>query len=404
MQKKLLTTGNMYKRSDGRWVGVVWYMDESGERKRKSFCGTTKQKVGKKITAYIESFNESIAVTDETKKKLRESMRSWLEVFKFPSVERTTYDRCECTAKNQIYPKLGDRYVGDITAADVKNLLTDEMNDGYAYTTVKKVYTILGEYFKVLYQQEQIPRNPMTNVEMIKRSNFMAGQGKENLPVNETVTVFTDDELERFKTEAFRTNQNGSRKYQQSAAYILMLNTGIRTGEALGLMNSDIDLDNRVMHVRRGVKEIYNREGTKATSGRSVNVGKLKSMSSKRDVPLNNTAIEMIKDLRKESYYGEDSPLIPDENGNYTRPVNFRKRYYRILKAAKIEKKGLHSFRHTFATRLVNGIKQADGTIRSLTPRQVADILGHSTSQITELYYVKKDTKRLSGLTNEFEL
>lgn len=165
----------------------------------------------------------------------------------------------------------------------------------------------------------------------------MSGQGKENLPVNETVTIFTEDELERFKIEAFRAGQNGRRKYQQSAAYILMLNTGIRTGEALGLINSDIDLDNRVMHVRRGVKEIYNREGTKATSGRSVNVGKL-------------------------------------------------------------------SLRHTFATRLVNGIKQADGTIRSLTPRQVADILGHSTSQITELYYVRKDTKRLSGLTNEFEL
>ena len=45
MQKKLLTTGNMYKRSDGRWVGVVWYMDEDGERKRKSFSGTTKQKL-----------------------------------------------------------------------------------------------------------------------------------------------------------------------------------------------------------------------------------------------------------------------------------------------------------------------------------------------------------------------
>ena len=31
-----------------------------------------------------------------------------------------------------------------------------------------------------------------------------------------------------------------------------MLNTGIRTEEALGLINSDIDLENRVMHVRRG--------------------------------------------------------------------------------------------------------------------------------------------------------
>ena len=78
--------------------------------------------------------------------------------------------------------------------------------------------------------------------------------------------------------------------------------------------------------------------------------------------------------------------------------------FTRILKAAKIEKKGLHSFRHTFATRLVNGIKQADGTIRSLTPRQVADILEHKTSQITELYYVKKNTKRLSCLMNEIEL
>ena len=36
---------------------VVWYKDEQGERKRKSFSGTTKQEVGKKITAYIESFN-----------------------------------------------------------------------------------------------------------------------------------------------------------------------------------------------------------------------------------------------------------------------------------------------------------------------------------------------------------
>ena len=89
---------------------------------------------------------------------------------------------------------------------------------------------------------------------------------------------------------------------------------------------------------------------------------------------------------------------MPDEHGNYTRPVNFRKRYYRILAAAVIEKKGLHSLRHTFASSLVNGIKQEDGTIKSLTPRQVADLLGHSTSQITELYYVKKDTSRLHGI------
>lgn len=244
----------------------------------------------------------------------------------------------------------------------------------------------------------------MQSTPMIKKNNFMASQGKENLPTNETVTVFTLEEIERFKNEALSVFSNGKRKYQQAGAYILMLNTGIRAGEALGLLNSDIDIENRVMHLNRGVKEISKRDSVTAEKGREIKVGKLKSATSKRDVPLNDTAIEMILDLRKEFYFGENAPLIPDENGNFTKPVNFRKRFYRVLKASGIEIKGLHSLRHTFATNLVNGIKQPDGTIKSLTPRQVADLLGHSTSEITERYYVKKDTAYLSGITDGFNL
>lgn len=158
------------------------------------------------------------------------------------------------------------------------------------------------------------------------------------------------------------------------------------------------------MHLNKGVKKISKRDGITAEKGREVKVGKMKSAASKRDIPLNDTAIEMIFDLRKEFYFGENSPLIPDENGNFTRPVNFRKRYYRILKAAEIETKGLHSLRHTFATNLVNGQEQPDGTIKSLTLRQVADLLGHTTSEITETYYVKRDMTKLNGITNGFEL
>lgn len=174
-----------------------------------------------------------------------------------------------------------------------------------------------------------------------------------------------------------------------------MLNTGLRTDELLGLLNSDINLEGRYLEVRQGVKETAKRNGVEAEPGREVKNGA---------VPLNDTAIEMIEDLHRESYFGPDTPLVADENGEFTRPVNFRKRYYRILKTAGIELKGLHSLRHTFATNLVNGVNQEDGTLKSLTPRQVADLLGHSTSQITELYYVKKDTARLNGITDGFNL
>ncbi|MGN1433675.1 MAG: hypothetical protein ACI4XI_08235 [Ruminococcus sp.] len=41
---------------------------------------------------------------------------------------------------------------------------------------------------------------------------------------------------------------------------------------------------------------------------------------------------------------------------------------------------------------------------KSLTPRQVADLLGHTTPEITELYYVKRDLIKLNGITDGFNL
>ena len=173
MQRKLLTNGNAFKRTDNRWGGVVWYMDEHGERKRKSFSGTTKAEVNKKMTDYIADFENQAVESDESKKALQDSMQNWLQVFKFPSVEQTTYDRCECSAKNQIYPLLGDKPVGDITAADIKNLLNYWMNKGYAYTTVKKAYVVLNEYFRYLYREELIPKNPIRLQKKFKKELFL---------------------------------------------------------------------------------------------------------------------------------------------------------------------------------------------------------------------------------------
>ncbi len=367
-QKKLLTNGKAFKRTDDRWGGTVWYMDEKGKRKRKSFSGTTKVEVTKKMTDYIAVFNATLEESDESRKTLRESMTHWLQVFKFPSVERTTYDRCECTVEHQIFPLLGEKVVGDITAADLKEMLNHWMNQCYAYTTVKKVYIVLNEYFRYLTQQEILAKNPMNSVPMIKKSNFIAAQNKEDLPTQETVTVFTPEEIEKFKTEAFSKFSNGKPKYQQPAAYILMLNTGLRTGELLGLLNSDINLDNRYLEVRQNVKEVCKRDGVNFEPGREVKVGKTKTATSKRRVPLNGAAVQAVEELRQERDFGHTAPLVSDEKGGYTRPVNFRKRYYRILKAAGIEQKGLHSLRHTFGSSLVNGIRQPDGTLMALSP------------------------------------
>ena len=72
-----------------------------------------------------------------------------------------------------------------------------------------------------------------------------------------------------------------------------MLNTELRTGELLSLLNGDIDLEKKTLTVRQGVKEISQRNGTDFTSGRELKVGKPKSTTSKRTVSLNRTAVEI---------------------------------------------------------------------------------------------------------------
>lgn len=162
------------------------------------------------------------------------------------------------------------------------------MGEGCAYTTVKKAHIVLNEYFRYLIQQEILGKNPMNSVPMIKKSNFMAAQNKEGLPTKEKVTVFTPEEIEKFKAEVFSKFSNGKPKYQQPAAYILMLNTGLRTGELLGLLNSDINLEGRYLEVRQNMKEICRRDGVEYTPGREVKVGKTKTAASKRRVSLNS--------------------------------------------------------------------------------------------------------------------
>lgn len=87
-----------------------------------------------------------------------------------------------------------------------------------------------------------------------------------------------------------------------------MLNTGLRTGELFGLLNSDIDLENKVVHLERGVKGIFRRDGLTAEPGREVKAGKLKTATSKCSVPLNEAVAQAIEDLHDERDFGPNPP------------------------------------------------------------------------------------------------
>ena len=336
---------------------------------------------------------------------LQEALTEWLKVFKYPTIQRSTYDGYEANARNYIFPHMGKIRVKDITPIIIKRLFNTMMERGLTYSTTQKTRLILNEFFRYLEKSNRIEHNPMKPVPPIKRSAYESAQGKEYKAQTDRITVFTAEEIALMRNAYYEHKGNNSRVFGQSAVYFLILNTGLRRGEACGILNRDIDIKNRILHVKRSVKYFRKRKDGEIVSGMELTAGIPKTKSSIRDVPLNYVALEMIKELRNERYFGVNSPLLCKSDGSFTNPNELGRRFKEFQIACGInEPKTLHALRHTFATNLINGVEQQDGHIERLTVKQVADILGHTTTEITERYYVKRDNSRLKGLTNQFEL
>ena len=110
------------------------------------------------MTDYITKFEEEIIDAIEGNKTVKDSLLNYLQVFKYPNVERVTYDRNEQIYKNQIVPYMGKLIVSNITGADIKRLISTLTDKGYSFSTVKQTYNLLNEYFDYLMREESDER------------------------------------------------------------------------------------------------------------------------------------------------------------------------------------------------------------------------------------------------------
>ena len=61
MKRELLDNGNIWQKSDGRWIGLVRYKDELGVTQRKSFSSKKKKTLQAKMTEYVKNFKDTSA-------------------------------------------------------------------------------------------------------------------------------------------------------------------------------------------------------------------------------------------------------------------------------------------------------------------------------------------------------
>ena len=137
--------------------------------------------------------------------------------------------------------------------------------------------------------------------------------------------------------------------------------TGLRRGELLNLRWGDVDLESGRLMVR-------NREDFTSKSG------------CERTVPLRGDALEALRAVREARSPLDDEPIFADANNQVPKPDRVSKRFKFYVRKAGLsnqERLSFHSCRHTTGSWL---------SMQGVPLRIISEILGHSSTQITEMY------------------
>lgn len=368
---------NVRKRENGSYEARIVIDGKRYSRYGKSISDV-KQKA-RKLQLEAEKGNV-IAMTA----KLDVALEAYLQDIKKCKVKATTYDRAESTFITHIKNEpLARMQVGVVTAQNIQKLLSDKCKEGLSVSSIKKIFNLLGEFYRYVFAIREINYNPMDLVKMPHMSN--------NLYQSKEMEVLTVEELKNLVSVAEQIKGSGQPKFRYGEAVILLLNTGLRSGELRGINKKDIDFERRVLHVQQNVVYVKDREN----GGIQYLIDSVKTTKSNREIPLNDRALLSLRRLLETTCNHETGYLLCTTKGKIVTHSNLQRGYSVILAEAGIEHMGLHSTRHTFATVVLKNAEDK-GQIK-----EVSELLGHSQVSTTYTYYIKASDTEKRNLMNQ---
>lgn len=346
-----------------------------------SVTGTSIAEVNKLMKAKEDETIRKIKVgiKKESTGTLQENMNKWMTLYKKEEVIPRTYDRIESTYLTHIVGSdLGVMQEKSITAEDVQRFMKyltnhNDKKDGekLSYSSKKKVYELLNQYFRYRYIKEPY-LNPMLTVTKPK-------QDVEK--VDEELVVWNDNEIEKICREATKPFREGIEGYKHGLAIIFIMWIFCRIGEALALQWKDIDIENGMISITKSYSRVRVRDGSKAGKYESKIV-KTKNKKN-RTFKMSQMAIDAISSYKKiKSPVSEEEFVFSTPHGILT-VTSITRMYKNIIKRTEginhNKNVTIHGLRHT-------GISYF---LRHGVPVEVISrMAGHQSIQITiDTYY-----------------
>lgn len=160
-----------------------------------------------------------------------------------PNTLRNYRERYE----HNVQPFIGSMLLRNVKPMDCQMIL-NAMESDYAGSTIRQTYMTMGTFFKSAKDNGFIDRHPMDGVRYTKPVRAV-----------DDIHFLTVDEQKRFLKAA-----KSSHNYAQ---YALILETGLRTGEMIGLTWDTIDWEKRTLTVNKTLEFRYTQDWSEAEIG-----------------------------------------------------------------------------------------------------------------------------------------
>ena len=348
--------GNIRKRSDGRWEGrcTVGSDPKTGKRIVKNVLGKTQAEVKEKLRKLLEEHREmDIVRSDEY--TVAEWVKTWFELYSKPNLRPSTVEYYRRFIECHIIPNLGHIKLNKLTTRDIQKLYNDmkdhgrvrevqkAKNPGLSSSYVRGLHTMLHNCLERARKERLILHNPTEDC---------------------IVPKLEKKEMKILRQEDIRAYLKAADARGMLTMFYLELTSGLRKGELVALLWSDLDIERKTLSVSKQAVRGEDKE---------ITVTRPKTSTSSRQISIPQEAVELL--IHEHEKHPDNPYMFPSpKTGGMWFPDSIVNLHKKILRDAGLEHIRFHDLRHTFATlALQNGVDV----------KTVSSMLGHYDAGFT---------------------
>ena len=362
IRKKTITkNGKQYEYWEARYT--CGYDPGTGKQIQKSITTKTQKEVAKKLKEATAAID---AGTYTAPSKM--TVGQWLDIWTteyLGGVKPRTVDNYKGVVRSRIKPGLGAVKLDTLTPHTIQSYYNGLTKEGLAPKTVKNIHGILHKALQQAVANGYIKTNPADSCILPRAVR------KELKPMDEDMI------------SAFLKAISG---HQFEELFTVTLFTGMREGEALGLLWDCVDLVkgtitvDKQLQLIRGSKGQYQMVPTKNSKGRTVAIA-----------PFVVTTLRKVKHKQLEnrlrySEYWEDSGFVfTDELGHHLSASSVYKSFKAVMVQIGSPETRFHDLRHSYAVASIKSgddIKTVQENLGHATAAFTLDVYGHVTEQM----------------------